>query len=136
MKEKKKTAYECFMETVNRYEVKEIRASDLGHFYVRCATKNGKTILYKCIEDEIEEQFIPEKYEELIKSERFLLSMIKYLVKEDYLDSVAVMIKWHDYQVYHAPEAKEPSCPFCLYDVWNLNLEPTVNLNEFYEGKK
>lgn len=137
MKENKKTAYEYFMESINKYEIKEIQADDSDHFYVRCATKTGKTFLYQCIGDSIEEQLIPEDYEELIRSERFLLSMLRYLIKEDEVKDIIPIIRWHDYQKYHAKETEEPNKSFSLYDVWQLYLgEPPVSYNEYYEGKK
>ena len=107
---------------MNRYEIKEIQASDLEDFFVRCDVGEKGSLLFRKLGSEGEVQLIPGDYDKLIKSEHFLVCMARYLLKTGCSEHLEPIIKWHDYHVHHTPGMKEPDDSFSLFDVWELEL--------------
>ena len=128
-----KTKDEQFVETMNRYEIKEFYVDSSGESVVRCVNSKGSTILlYYFLTDERLEQFIIGDYDDFLKSDRFFAAMAKLFAKEDDMGCIKSLCAWHDYQVYHVKGSEEPLPPFTLLDVWNLELGEF----RFYEDLK
>ena len=120
MKNIKKTKHQQFVDVMNRYEIKEFYVHGDGESVIRCVNGKGSTLLLYYHLSEMEQQFIPGDYDEVLKSDRFMVGLTKAFANEGDLDSIKSLYRWCDYQRHHRPGAEEPEKPFTLLDVWNL----------------
>ena len=83
MKKIKKTKHQQFVDVMNRYEIKEFYVHGDGESVIRCVNGKGSTLLLYYHLSEMEQQFIPGDYDEVLKSDRFMVGLTKAFANED-----------------------------------------------------